>query len=75
MIKEIEKYKEILNNERFKSLKNFTAHGKTNIMEHSILVAIWDYESILNQIENYKNGEVTYVTLKDMLRDLQKIVL
>ena len=39
MIKEIEKYKEILNNERFKYLKNFTAHGKTNIMEHSILVA------------------------------------
>ena len=37
MYKEIEKNIEIL--DKFKSLKNFTAHGKTNIMEHSILVA------------------------------------
>ena len=32
MIKEIENYKEILNNEIFKSLKNFTAIVNTNIM-------------------------------------------
>jgi uncharacterized protein len=36
---EVEEYKEILDSEMFKALKNHKAHGKTNVMEHSILVA------------------------------------
>lgn len=39
MFKESKEYKNILDNEKFKSLKNYKAHGETSVMEHSILVA------------------------------------
>ena len=49
MLKELEEYREILDNEKFKAPDNLIAHGKTSVMEHSILVA----ECGLKIIEKY----------------------
>ena len=50
MFKEVEEYKKILDNEKFKELKKYTAHGKTSVMEHCIFVA----ESGLRIIDKLK---------------------
>lgn len=36
---EIKKYKNILENKKFKQLENYTAHGNTSTLKHSISVA------------------------------------
>lgn len=50
MLKELEEYREILDNEKFKALDNFMAHGNTSVMAHSIKVA----ECGLKIIEKFK---------------------
>ena len=50
MFNEIEEFKEILDNEKFKSLDKYIAHGRTSIMKHSILVA----ELGLKMIDKFK---------------------